>query len=299
MDATRFDSLTRLFSNRRISRRKAVAGAGTGIAASALAAAGISGAAAQDSATPVASDGTRAEAPAMLFVQSFQAGSIEPKAGEEGRYTVTLDHGLGETIYFSDRPERIVGSFPTDKFLDWLGFTPDNPPNAAILTDNGDGETTLAVVELFDPVYDADTATASYDLAILDHWQDGTSLNFTETPVDLGTIGATFGTTHLFIDGADDCPDATMSCMNASTGEVAGTIANEEHDGYCYFAGNFACFPCEPWVNGEENHAYWLNQCEERFEECAEDGCYLWNYCTRDAPLGHTWCKDSDFAINI
>ncbi len=48
----------------------------------------------------------------MLFVQSFQSGSIAPVDGAEGRYTVTLEQGLGQTIYFSDRPERIVGTEP-------------------------------------------------------------------------------------------------------------------------------------------------------------------------------------------
>ena len=54
-----------------------------------------------------------------------------------------------------------------------------------------------------------------------------------------------------------------MSCMLSSNHEVVGTIANGEHDGYCYFAGNFACFPCQLWANGEEYAAYWGGQCEE------------------------------------
>ena len=33
----------------------------------------------------------------------------------------------------------------------------------------------------------------------------------------------------------------------------------------------------------------------ERFAACAGGLCRLWNYCTRDAPLGHIWCRDSDF----
>lgn len=294
MDVTRFDSVTKLFASRRLSRRQAVAGASAGLAAGALGAAGVTVASAQE-ATPALPSGADAEAPAMLFVQSFQSGSIAPSEAAEGRYTVTLDHGLGQTIYFSDRPDRIVGAMPTGPFLEWLGFPDDNPPNAAIVTDNGDGETTLAVVELFAPVYDPATATATYELAVLEQWEDSTDLGFTETPANLAAMGATFGTSHLFIDGIDDCPDATMSCVVSATGETAGTIDNSEHDGYCYFAGNFACFPCQPWVNADENRNYWLDQCSERFEACAGGLCNLWNYCTRDAPLGHTWCQDSDF----
>jgi hypothetical protein len=71
----------------------------------------------------------------MLLVQSFQSGSLAAKAGEQGRCTVTLKRGLGQTIYFSDRPGRIVGTIPTDRFLSVLGFSPDNPPNAALLVE--------------------------------------------------------------------------------------------------------------------------------------------------------------------
>ncbi|HYH11150.1 MAG TPA: hypothetical protein VD789_02255 [Thermomicrobiales bacterium] len=291
MDPIRFDSISRFFAQRRLSRRDALTRTGTGLAAAGLAATGLGTAglaapsAAQGSATPVSSDSTSDNTPTMLYVQSFQSGSIAPKQGEDGRYTVTLDHGLGQTIYFSDRPDRIVGAAPTDQFLNWLGFPADNPPNAAILTDNGNGENTLAVVELFDPTYDPDTATATYELAVLDHWEESSDLGFAETPVDVGAIGETFGTSHLFIDGVLDCPDATMSCLH--NGEVVGTIPNEDHDGYCgQWTGS--CFPCE---NPEPS--YWVDQCNERFDACEGD-CGLWNFCSRDALLGDTWCQDSD-----
>jgi hypothetical protein len=50
----------------------------------------------------------------MLFIQSFQLGSIAAKAGEEGTYTLTLQEGLGQTIYLAD---RIVGTVPTNRFI--------------------------------------------------------------------------------------------------------------------------------------------------------------------------------------
>jgi hypothetical protein len=58
----------------------------------------------------------------FLFVQSFRSGSIAPKAGTDGAYTLTLEHGLGQKIYFSDRPERVVGADPTPQFLKGFGF---------------------------------------------------------------------------------------------------------------------------------------------------------------------------------
>ena len=62
--------------------------------------------AAQD-ATPEAMND---ENTSYLFLQSFQSGSIVAKDGEADTFTLTLEQGLGQTIYFSDRPERIVGA---------------------------------------------------------------------------------------------------------------------------------------------------------------------------------------------
>jgi hypothetical protein len=149
MDAHRFDTLAKLFAQRRLSRRGAVKGAGAGLAAGVLG----SSASAQDAtppgdeATPVATDTVTKTA--FLFVQSFQSGTITPKDSEDDRYTLTLEAGLGQTIYFSDRPERIVGATPTPQFLAGLGFPDDNPPNAALVVETGPGETDIAVVELF------------------------------------------------------------------------------------------------------------------------------------------------------
>ena len=52
---------------------------------------------------PPTSDGEKIP---YLFVQSFEGGSIAPKDGEDGTYTLTLEHGLGQTLYFADRPPR-------------------------------------------------------------------------------------------------------------------------------------------------------------------------------------------------
>ncbi len=133
----------------------------------------------------------RAAAPATLFVQSFHSGTITPNKHVDGHYTITLDPGLGETISFSDRPDRTVGSTPTAAFLEGRGFSEANPPNAAILTSNAEGDTTLAIVELFAPVYDAATASVTYDVEILDHWKDEAELGFSETPVNLDALGTT------------------------------------------------------------------------------------------------------------
>ena len=109
MDASHFDRVARLFADRRISRRAAMRQGGVGLAAAGLAAAGLSAAAAQD-ATPVPTGEKGEDDPAFLFVQSFQSGTLVPKEGSSDTFALTLEHGLGHTVYFSDRPERIVGA---------------------------------------------------------------------------------------------------------------------------------------------------------------------------------------------
>jgi len=290
MDATRFDSVTKLFANRRLSRRKAVTGASAGLAASALAVGLTRTASAQDAtpdATPIASD--TEHGPTTLFLQSFQQGGVAPKDGEEGTYTVTLEQGLGQTIFFSDRPDRIVGAMPTAQFLQTLGFEPDNPPNAALVVDRGEGETDIAVVELLNPSYDEATHTATYDVKVLAAWEETLEVGFQEEPADLAAFGASFGSAHLFID---DCPDGTMTCNH--DGEVVGTIANGDHDGFCYSNAQFICVPCAPWIYGingpDEMKVYWRDQCNSRFEACNGD-CGVGGFCTEDAPLGNTLCQ--------
>lgn len=97
-----------------------------------------------------------------MFVQTFGAGSID--AATDGVETLLLvaDHLAGQTLFFSDRSDRIVGMVPTEQFLiggardEGLGFTPADPPNAALVLDDG----RTLVVELIDPEYDAATGQA-------------------------------------------------------------------------------------------------------------------------------------------
>jgi hypothetical protein len=91
MATTRFDTISKLFARREAADRSSQA------------------------ATPAAWDGEKIP---YLFVQSFEGGTIEPKAGTDGAYTVTLEHGLGQTLYFGDRPSHDVGAVPTPQFLE-------------------------------------------------------------------------------------------------------------------------------------------------------------------------------------
>lgn len=265
MDANRFDAISRMFAGRRLSRRRAIAQGGAGIAAGMLGAKLAASAVAQD-ATPSAQPGASRK-PEMLFLQSFQSGSIAAKEGEAGRYTVTLEQGLGQTIYFSDRPDRIVGASPTLAFLDGLGFSDENPPNAALVVEPEPGNTEIAVLELFNPRYDEATHTATYDVEVLKAYERAIEMGFAEQPSDLSQLHSTFGAAHLFIDG---CPTSNLLCLHpggVSFTEV-GQIPVTEFDGWCYRADENYCLPCTGPETRHDSYFYWGDVCNKRFRDC-------------------------------
>ena len=288
MDTHQFDKLARFFATRRLTRRQALAEGGVGLAAAGVAAAGMASAASAQEATPAADAtpvaGSDQPNTKMLFLQSFQSGSIDPKAGAPGTWTLTLEHGLGQTVFFSDRPERIVGATPTDAFLTGFGFAPDNPPNAALLFKNENGEEDISVIELFNPSYDSDSNTATYDIQLLKEYA-GMGIDFQEQPTEPPEAGATFGAAHLFID---DCADGTIVCTSNNThypcpgdGDVCGTFGPT---GYCYDWSNPGCWPCEPYAHLnppiKKVYEYWINKCNNTFPSCHEGGresygCYV------------------------
>src|SRR5579884_804569 len=172
MDSERFDQISKLFAARRLSRRRALQAGSGGLAAGLLGAAGLDAAAqgtpaATPSGTPSAAAVEASKPTTFMFVQSFTAGSLAPQSGQPNRFTLTLRGGLEQTVYFSDRPERLFGLAPTDQFLKGLGFTPANPPNAALVAHRGPGRTELVVLELFDPHFDASSETLTYAVQVL------------------------------------------------------------------------------------------------------------------------------------
>ncbi len=248
MDTNRFDTIAKLFADRRISRRKALSQGGIGLAVGALTAAGLSTAASAQDATPeAAGEGVSS----MLFLQTYQSGSIVAKDGAPDRYTLTLEHGHGQTIYFSDRPDRIVGTNPTPQFLEGLGFPDDNPPNAALVVETSPGVTDIAVVELFAPVYDQIGQTVTYDVAALVNWEDDLELGFSEEPTDLAALAPSFGAANLFID---DCANRGIVCSagDHSVGEFMS-------QGFCYWWRYAGCYPCENGGAADRDAiaAYW------------------------------------------
>jgi hypothetical protein len=96
----------------------------------------------------------------LLFVQNSLGGSYDGQR-------ITLN-GVGATIFFSDRPERVAGKVLTSEFISHWDKGSDNfqsnPPNAtlSILTDQG---VNSVVVELTEPRLEKQTL--SYKVKVL------------------------------------------------------------------------------------------------------------------------------------
>jgi len=267
MNPTGFDSIAKSLAAHRLTRRSI--GRGFVGVASALAITGMTNETSAQDATPTGED----DGFILLFLQAFRSGSVTARDGADNRYILTLEQGLGHTVYFSDRPDRIVGAMPTPEFLATLGFPDDNPPNAALVVETGDGHTELAVIELFDPVYDEATHTATYDVAVLAEFER--SNGFAETDADLAELLPQFGAAHLFIDSTVGCGIAAVSCWFGS--EYIGDV---DTLGVCSY--DFATDTCNPStiseLSFEQQLGSYTSQCNARFAGC-NDSCTALHTC--------------------
>ncbi len=124
-----------------------------------------------------------AEAPQLMFVQS--AEDLKVDAAKSTFRLVKVNH---QTLYFSDRPQRIAGHIKMADYLkEWTAKAgKDNfgadPPNATLsVYEPGKAENTVVVVELTNPKV------------------DGADLIYTYKVLD-GKMPAKGGPTALFID---------------------------------------------------------------------------------------------------
>lgn len=171
-----------------------------------------------------------------LFVQAFHNGRWSP-GEEEGTYTLTLHGGIASTIYFSDRPARVFGASPTDLFLDSLGFSQVDPPNAAIVV-NSEGEADILVIELMDPVYDDIAQNLTYTATVLGAYREA-GLEYLAAQQADESLPQEFGAGALFID---DCADAHSRCYLPGKIPIDGTWVTLPR---CYTYPS--CAPCRSW----------------------------------------------------
>ncbi len=268
MEQGRFDSVTRSRSSR-LSRRAALQTTGLGLAAVAVAGAGTSHRATAQDATPdpLADDAT------FLFVQSAASGTFAanpgagtptnngtPAAGGGADYLLTLEGHTGNTVFFSDRPERIFGEAPTQTFLANLGFAISDPPNAALVTNDADGNEDILVVELIAPGYDASSGTITYGANILSDYEGG--LDFVAGRQQDEDLAPSFGEASLFID---DCPDANpLNCYAACYQDPVGNLGDR---GMCWTWSEFSCVPCSGGFDGT------AQECNDQFSAC-DGNCF-------------------------
>jgi hypothetical protein len=126
---------------------------------------------------------TSSGAPQLMFVQSAENLTVDAAAS-----TLRLVKVNQQTLYFSDRPQRIAGHIKMADYLkEWTAKAgKDNfgvdPPNATLsVYEPGQPDNTLVVVKITNPVLDG--ADLVYGYRIIN-----------------GTIPANGGATSLFID---------------------------------------------------------------------------------------------------
>jgi hypothetical protein len=196
----------------------------------------------------------------FMFVQNAQSGSLIPVESEENLYKLTLISVSPQTIAFSDRPERIVVQVPMQRFLDGLRFSRENPPNAALEILDADEDEDVAVVELFDPIYDNESQTLQYNVSFLE--KPNHSYAIFNKRADK-SLPETFGAASLFID---DCEDSHAICGILHT-PGCGRIAT----GCCWDWSSFRCIPCS-------SIDYYKDQCLKTYgSSCTFEttGCWM------------------------
>jgi len=112
----------------------------------------------------------------LLFVQIAKHGTLTPIKDKPGQYLLKLKGVDNYVQYFSDRPTRITGLYPTSKFIShWedskkAGSFNKVPPNAAMsaielhLLKN---KLVNIVVQLSEPSYNAQKRSLTYTVTIL------------------------------------------------------------------------------------------------------------------------------------
>jgi len=160
----------------------------------ALLASSTAGAAALALRNAAAQPGTpeAAEEIELLFVQAAGSGTL---AESDRGYTLSFRHDAGQTIYFSDRPERLTGLLPTAELVSQWPFESESPPNAALAISNAeDDSATVLIGVLSSPNWDAASATLSYGFWMLSD----------DIPAGSPTpVPSSFAAATLFIDGAN------------------------------------------------------------------------------------------------
>ena len=110
---------------------------------------------------------TASDTPKFFGIQHAQSGSISEI--NDTAYSLELNKVSDKIILFSDIPYRIVMSVSTSNYMgNWTtgedSFAVD-APNAALVVDKVEEQQQyIAIVELFNPVYDVDKNALKYEI---------------------------------------------------------------------------------------------------------------------------------------
>jgi hypothetical protein len=133
--------------------------------------------------TPSTKETTSSQTVEILFVQTAEDLKVDPDA-----QTLRLVKVNPQTLYFSDRPNRVAGHLTMAAYMDewqWSEGANDfasDPPNATLsVYEQGNPINTLTVVEISNPII------------------DGNDLIYTYSLIE-GTMPEAGGQTALFID---------------------------------------------------------------------------------------------------
>ena len=108
--------------------------------------------------------------PEFLFQIVAARATFDAGAGSfDG--VLTLENVNNKTIVFSDRPDRIAGTVPTDELVfgppaDGPDSFSNNPPNAAFSCSVGAGDVSRAVFVLYPP-YESHSGAVSFEVDVL------------------------------------------------------------------------------------------------------------------------------------
>jgi len=259
MESHHFDRLTVSLSMR-FSRRRALTAGVAGLVAAGLARGGP--AVAQD-ATPTASTST----PTTVYIQLADGGSWVPKPDADDVYLLTLIDPGEQTLSFTLAPDRYVTTIPTEDLLETLGFTPDNPPNAAIEVVTASGERDVLVVQLMDPVYTVAAdgnlgALLIYEARVLDAYR-GTGLQEWTPEVDDDQLPTEFERVSLFIDNGCWGFTGCFLVEDGVRGARIGAVPSSTNLMRCPGFEPGTCVPCSG-NSTETFHA----RCNSYYSEC-------------------------------
>jgi len=180
-----------------------------------------------------------------------------------GNYTLTIVDVVPYTIYFSDRPARMAGFAPMDKFLSGFCFDKSNPPNAAIWLKEGEDDSNMIIVELTSPNYDMANKTLIYTAKILDNYafESNWSSDLIQTETSDAAIPEKFGRVGLVIDS---CKDGSVSCCNRFVTNCCGNIDNV---GCCWSYSGLRCNVCHDYTS--ECTSKYGSDCSNPSDNCA------------------------------